>query len=315
MMATGFLGLLHSPKWFKLNKNNNKNNKKGKCKFGFNTSFKVNGKIIGKRSFSTSSRRTFNITTPLPQSEELTRFIKDKNIKPSFIYEDLSIPDIRTRILNETRGLSGIYLILNKITLDYYIGSAATGKIYGRFINHLFNHNGSKIVKLAVKKYGIYSFAFILLELFPEIVNKENNKELIDLEDFYLKSLLPNYNILTEAGSSFGYKHTEITRIKMKANYSEERRMAIGNLNKGKSLSPKTIELMREAALNRTKPIYSVEALNNMKKNSKAIFVYNMDYTVYGKFSSIVDAAKYLGCDQKTIRRTLQTPKKILKRR
>jgi len=39
------------------------------------------------------------------------------------------------------------------------------------------------------------------------------------MEDFYLKSLLPNYNILTEAGSSFVYKHTEFTRIKMKANF------------------------------------------------------------------------------------------------
>lgn len=125
--------------------------------------------------------------------------------------------DVRTCILNETRGLSGIYLILNKFTWDYYIGSAATGKIYGSFINHLFNYNASKIVKLAVKKYGISSFAFMVLELFPKIVNKENNKEL-DLKDFYLKSLLPNYNILTEAGSSFGYKHTEITRINMKAN-------------------------------------------------------------------------------------------------
>jgi hypothetical protein len=28
-----------------------------------------------------------------------------------------------------------------------------------------------------------------------------------------------------------------------------------------------------------------------------------------------VDAAKSLGCDQKTIRRALQTPKKILRRR
>jgi hypothetical protein len=51
------------------------------------------------------------------------------------------------------------------------------------------------------------------------------------LEDFYLKSLLPNYNILTEAGSSFGYKHTEMTRIKMRSNYSLERRILIGNLN------------------------------------------------------------------------------------
>lgn len=70
---------------------------------------------------------------------------------------------------------------------------------------------------------------------------------------------------------------------------------------------------MKEASLNRTKPIYSVEAINNMKKNSKAILVYNKYYTVYGRFSSIGDAAKHLGCDEKTIRRALQTPKKILR--
>jgi hypothetical protein len=68
---------------------------------------------------------------------------------------------------------------------------------------------------------------------------KENNKILLDLEDFYIKSLLPNYNILTEAGSSFGYKHTEITRINMKSNYSIERRLKIGNLNKNKKFSKK----------------------------------------------------------------------------
>ncbi|TVY53094.1 putative intron-encoded endonuclease bI1 [Lachnellula cervina] len=190
-----------------------------------------------------------------------------------------------------------------------------TGKLYAIFSNHLFNFHGSKVVMNGVKKHGISSFAFIVLELFPEEVNKENNKQLLDLEDFYLKSLLPNYNILTEAGSSFGYKHSDISRLKMKASYSEERRVFIGSLNKGKSLSPNTIELMEEAALNRTKAIYSEESLKNMKKNSKAILVYNMDYTVYGEFPSIVDAAKSLGCDQKTIIRALQTPKQILRRR
>lgn len=272
---------------------------------------------INKRNLSTSSKRTLNTTilSCISQSEEVTSFIKDKNISPCFIYEDLVIADIKTRILNDTLGLSGIYLILNKTTSDYYIGSAATGKINARFSNHLFNFNGSKVLKNAVKKYGISSFAFMILELFPDIVNKENNKRLLDLEDFYLKSLLPNYNILTEAGSSFGYKHTEITRIKMKAEYSEERRIAIGNLNKGKSLSYKTKELIRQAALNRTKPIYSSEAVKNMKKKSKAVIVYNFDYTIYGEFNSIIDTAKSLGCDQKTVRRALQTPKKILKRR
>lgn len=221
---------------------------------------------------------------------------------------------MKAKVLNETRNLSGIYLILNKDTLDYYIGSASTGKLHARFSNHLFNFNG-KVVKNAVKKYGLSSFAFMVLELFPEIVNKEKNKKLLDLEDFYLKSLLPNYNILTEAGSSFGYKHSEITRIKMQTNYSEQRRMFIGNLNKAKSLSPDTIEAIRKAALSRSKPIYSEQAIANMKKRSKAILVYNLDHTVFGEFPSIREASKSLGCDEKTIRPALQTPKQILRRR
>ena len=231
------------------------------------------------------------------------------------MYENLDLDSIKNQIKSDTRNLSGIYLILNKVTLDFYVGSASTNKFYARFSNHLFNFNGSKIVKLAVKKYKISEFAFIILELFPEIVTKENNKNLLDLEDFYLKSLLPNYNILTEAGSSFGYKQTEMTRIKMKSNYSVERRIQIGNLNKGKKLSEETIEIIRAKALIREKPSYSKQSILNMKKNSKGLLVYNLDYTVYGEFTSIIDAAKDLNCNEKTIRRALKTEKKLLKKR
>jgi NUMOD1 domain len=101
----------------------------------------------------------------------------------------------------------------------------------------------------------------------------------------------------------------------MKTSYSEERRIATGNLNRGKSLFPSTIERMRQGALMRIKPIYSPEAIINMKKSYKPILVYNFYYTVYGEFTSMAEAGKSLGCDQKTIRRALQTPKKILRRR
>jgi hypothetical protein len=57
------------------------------------------------------------------------------------------------------------------------------------------------------------------------------------------------------------------------------------------------------------------EALNNMKKRSKPIILYNLDHTVYGKFYSIVEAAKHLKCHEKTIIRALKSEKKILKRR
>jgi len=129
---------------------------------------------------------------------------------------------------------------------------------------------------------GISNFTFLILELFPYVVITENNKKLLDLEDFYLKSLLPNYNNLTEAGSSFGYKQSEITTINMKANYSEERRMTIGNLNRDKSFSPDTIENMRQAALSRRKTMISTEALLNMKKTLK-LYLYIILTTQYTK--------------------------------
>jgi group I intron endonuclease len=265
-----------------------------------------------KKYYSTSSK----IPNPAPEkSELLIEFIKSKNLKPVFVYENLGDDFIKKKLIRETKGLSGIYLILNKVTLDYYIGSAATNKFNTRFSNHLINFHGSKLLKNAVRKYKLSSFAFLVLELFPEIVTKENNKDLLDLEDYYLKSLLPNYNILTEAGSSFGYKHSEITRIKMKTNYSEERKLLIGNLNKGKKFSLETIELMREKALNRNNIIYSEKGIANMKKSSKAIIVYNLDRTKYGEFPSIVETAKALNCSVKTVSRSLSTPKNLLKKR
>ncbi len=154
-------------------------------------------------------------------SNRLTEFLIEKELNPFLSYEDLQLDEVKKKISFETRNLSGVYMVLNKVTLDFYIGSASTGKIYSRFYRHLISFNGSKIVKFAVKKYKLTSFAFLILELFPEIVTKENNNKLIALEDFYLKTLLPNYNILTEAGSSFGYKHTEITRLNMSKFYSQ----------------------------------------------------------------------------------------------
>ena len=74
---------------------------------------------------------------------------------------------------------------------------------------------------------------------------------------------------MTEAVSSFGYKHTEISRIKMKSDYSQERREQIGNLNKGKNLSLETIKKLNEKAKFRGKLNYSEQGKLNIKKNLK----------------------------------------------
>jgi len=124
---------------------------------------------------------------------------------------------------------------------------------------------------------------------------------LLDLEDKYLKLLLPNYNILTEAGSSFGYKHTEIDRIKMKDLYSEARRERT-----------ETIEKMRAKALNRS-PM-SDDTKQKCINHTRPVVLYNLNGTVYGKYSSILEAAKSINCGEKTIRRALKTEKRLVKK-
>ena len=298
MMATAFLGYKYSPTWHKFYFINDL----------YETTYKLSILTCKLNVRYSSTNNSFN-------SETLNKFLLNENLEPIYCYEDLHLDFNKDKVKQELRDLSGVYLILNKTTLDYYIGSAASNRFYSRFYNHLISLTGSKIVKLAVRKYKLCNFAFIILELFPDVVNKENNKKLLDREDFYLKYLLPNYIILTEAGSSFGYKHTELDRLKMKTNYSDERRELIGNLNKGKHLSEDTLEKIREAALIRKPRSFSKEALANKQKNSKAVIIHNLNRTVYGEYSSIMEMTKHINCNEKTIRRALKSDSKRLKRR
>ena len=335
MIGTAFLGYEYSPKWFNISNfyvfiyiivfytilffplkkskvliypvgKSMKNIKYNKLR---NKSIYLI-KSLKKREYSTISHLNKNVK--ISCSERLNTIMKELELNPVFIYENLDKENLKTQILNETKGLSGIYMIVNKITKDYYIGSASTNRFYARFSNHVIYFRGSKIVKSAVKKYELKNFAFIVLELYPNVVTKENNKELLDLEDKYLKLLLPNYNILTEAGSSFGYKHTEVDRIKMKDVYSDARKERIGSLNRGQKLSPETIEKMREKALNR--PPMSNETKKKCISNTRPIVLYNLNGTVYGKYFTILEAAKSINCGEKTIRRALKTEKRLVKR-
>jgi group I intron endonuclease len=77
------------------------------------------------------------------------------------------------------KPLAGVYMILNLVTGDIYIGSAITGKMPNRFHKHLFGFSGNQILAAAVQKYGLSNFAFIVLETLPNVVSKEENKDLL----------------------------------------------------------------------------------------------------------------------------------------
>lgn len=89
----------------------------------------------------------------------------------------------------------------------------------------------------------------------------------------------------------------------MKEIYSNERRKAVGDLNRGKRLSSETRELISKAAKNR-QPM-SIKSRLLCATNTRPIMVTNLDGSNARVFPSIVAAANVLQCNEKTIRRAL----------
>lgn len=82
---------------------------------------------------------------------------KQDNTKPQIIFESLGINvkdywenlhdhNIRLKIIEKLKNKSGIYIIINKISHNIYVGSATTNNLYKRFTRHMLNLNGSKLV-------------------------------------------------------------------------------------------------------------------------------------------------------------------------
>lgn len=194
-------------------------------------------------------------------SDRLKSILDARGIKPLAAFENLNDPSTAMNIKSLFRNYAGIYACINLINGKIYIGCAVTGKIHHRFLRHFRYHLGNKLLAAAISKYNLDNFAFVILEVRPNTITSLTNQELLETETNYITLFKPEYNILQIGGNSFGYKHTDETREKMRANYSDKRREQIGSLNRGKSLSESTRALLREAALRRPpmrSPVLSV---------------------------------------------------------
>lgn len=225
---------------------------------------------------------TLLMTSNLIISPKLKSLLDEHNIKPCLVFEELNKESVKENLRTETRKKAGIYGIFNLTTNNFYVGSAVTNRFYSRFYKHLIKGLGNKNIAIDLEKYGIESFAFVILEYFPEEVTKRNNPDLMALETYWIQTYKPTYNILLEAGNSLGYKHSEEVKQKMRDLYSDERRNRVALLNKDKSLPDSVKALMREKALSR-----SEEVKNKYRvASSKPVTLYNVDGSVYMKFEA-----------------------------
>jgi group I intron endonuclease len=287
MIGTAFLGFSNSPKW------------------------------LDALNFYNEPAYTLAVL-PFSPSSRLQEILTKHELKPIASWENLDSEGVKEDVQKSLKSIGGIYIIINLVTDDMYVGSAIINRMGNRFHKHLFGGSGSTIVKGAVKKYSLSNFAFIVAESVESLANEEENKNLLAREDFYIKTLQPAYNIALQAGNTFGYKHTKETKENMRLNYSSERREAIGALNRGKTLSLETIDVIRKAALNRN-PMSDETRAKISANSAKALFYSisrvdqapflskNGEMVVSVTLRTLPILADFLNSNEKTIRRALKT--------
>lgn len=189
-------------------------------------------------------------------------------------------------ILLENKNKSGIYKWENKISGEYYIGSAVdlSKRMSEYYRESYITHpsRGKSIICYALVKYGYNNFSLSILEYC-------NRTEVISREQYYLDLLNPSYNILKYAYSSDGYKHTLEAIQKMslakKGKFTKE-----DNSFYGKTHTEEVKELMSQAALKRIKP-----------NNAKPVFLKDLNNNIIGDFKSITELSIYLKADKATL--------------
>lgn len=154
-----------------------------------------------------------------------------------------------------------VYLWHNSLNSKYYVGSSNSlwdrlRKYYSDEYLHKPETRNLPIVS-ALKKYGHDNFSLHILEY----VEKDKKDLLLKKEQYYLDSLLPEYNILDKAGSSLGYQHTEETKLllsEMKTGMYD----GVNNPFYGKTHTDEFKSEMREFQLSRENHPFSVSGEN-----------------------------------------------------
>jgi group I intron endonuclease len=205
-------------------------------------------------------------------------------ISPVKFYDNAE--ELKSLILLDNKDKSGIYKWENKISGEFYIGSAVdlNKRMLEYYRESYITHpsRGKSIICFALVKYGYKNFSLSILEYC-------DRDQVISREQYYLDLLNPPYNILKYAYSSDGYKHTLEAIQKMsltkKGKFTKE-----DNSFYGKTHTEEVKELMSRAALKRIKP-----------NNAKPVFLKDLNNNIIGDFKSMTELSLYLKADKATL--------------
>lgn len=182
---------------------------------------------------------------------------------------------------------SGIYKIINLKDSKFYIGSAEN--FSRRFRNHKYylkiNKHHNNYLQNVFNKYGEENLKFEIIATCPK-------EYLVNLEQWFLDNLKPEYNICKIANSCLGRHHSEETKSiisnKLKGRKCSEEQKEKNRLKSlGNVLSNKTKEKLKDATYNMLMTrgsvklteddiIKIIEMLNNKTKVIEIAKIFNV---------------------------------------
>lgn len=107
----------------------------------------------------------------------------------------------------------GVYVIENTLTGFFYVGSTKNLRRRWQLHRHLLRtgHHHSPYLQASWVKHGEEAFRFVPLCILEE------ESERLALEQHFINTLHPTYNVSPTANSCAGVKRSEATRAKMRA--------------------------------------------------------------------------------------------------
>lgn len=204
-------------------------------------------------------------------------------------------------IFSDNKGKTGIYMWTHLESGKIYIGSAADlskrlKKYYSPF--DLKRANNRICNALICHTHSAFSLSILEYIDISNLYKKEARVLILSREQFFLDTLLPDYNILKVAGSSLGHTHSTSSKALMSEAQSGE-----NNNFYGKTHTAETKALISEANSGLNNPnfgkSFSAETRAKMSAaQGTAIFVYDSQGELVNSFSSARRAASYFNCSK-----------------
>lgn len=191
------------------------------------------------------------------------------------------------------QGKAGIYQWINMINNKTYVGSSRD--LQRRFLEyqnpkHLAREliRGDSIIYRALLKHGYSVFGFKILALVEvdSSLSNEKKKDLLQLlEQKYIETLKPEYNILPVAGSNRSHSLSEKTKAKMSASKKGK-----PSHRKGTTHTEVSKELMKQ---------------NNAMKQQ--VFIYTAEMVYIRSFDTITECAAEMKISRHRIGRAIRS--------